>query len=233
MRRIFYSLLIPLGVACTAVEPYGDDTPAAYSPGDGTTTKNDDAGAPPRKSLPVASHDAGVWTSDAQPPPVAPPLPISTPTPAPSPTPAPVTDDGGTGPNQAADSGATTASLAAWCAGAINAFRGQNDLDPYTVSPTLAAFAAQAVASDATSGQIDGYFDGNGGDGVSRAEDELIGRDVDPGGTAEQVLELGLLDEENGEINGNGNLFSQRFSQVGCGVAQSQDGQYWIAIEYQ
>jgi hypothetical protein len=50
---------------------------------------------------------------------------------------------------------------------------------------------------------------------------------------AEQVLELGLLDEENGEINGNGNLFSQRFSQVGCGVAQSQDGQYWIAIEYQ
>jgi len=93
-------------------------------------------------------------------------------------------------------------------------------------------FATQAAASDAQSGQQDGYFNQNGGNNVSFAEDEFLGQQVDPGGTATQVLAQGLLDEENGEIDGNGNLLSQQFSQVGCGVAQASDGSYWIAIEY-
>ena len=141
-------------------------------------------------------------------------------------------DDAGTPSGD--DAGGGNAALLTACAGGINAFRGQNDLTAYTRSSALEAFAAQAAASDALSGQQDGYFDGNGGNNVSFAEDEFDGDQVDPAPPPRQVLNQGLIDEEqDGEINGANNLLSEQFSEVGCGVARASDGSYWITIEYQ
>jgi uncharacterized protein YkwD len=114
----------------------------------------------------------------------------------------------------------------------INSLRSQNGLSPYTESSQLEALAATAAASDAQSGQLDGYFDGNGGNNVSSAEDEFDGAQVYPGASALDVFNQGLSDEEQGYIDGAGNLLSQQYTQVGCGVAQASDGNYWITVEY-
>jgi uncharacterized protein YkwD len=247
MRRLAY-LLLPLGIACSAPNPLSG-YPGEYAQQQGQggqqqgTASPEDAGAPPGQAnqgggstpSPLSHNDAGSWWQpDAQsaPPVAAPPADDG------GSTPPPASDDAGgsaapdSAPSSGDDAGNANAALLAACVGGINAFRGQNDLFQYTVSTELEAFAAQAAASDAQSGQQDGYFNETGGNNVSFAEDEFDGQQIDPGATATQVLTQGLADEENGEINGDGNLLSQQFSQVGCGVAQASDGSYWIAIEY-
>ncbi|MGO8994344.1 MAG: CAP domain-containing protein [Polyangiaceae bacterium] len=248
MRRLAYLLvpLLPLGSACATVDPAGGFAGeyGQYS-GSGGASGEDSGASPPEQQgstpSPITHHDAGSWgTHDAQAPGpvVTPPPPVEPDSDAGSPSPSPG-DDGGTpiaddsGGAASEDSGSTNAALLAACAGGVNAFRGQNDLFAYTRSAALEAYAAQAAASDALSGQQDGFFNGNGGNNVSFAEDEFDGDQVDRGATAIQLLQQGLLDEEEGEINGNGNLLSQQFSEVGCGVAQASDGSYWITIEYQ
>jgi hypothetical protein len=239
------SLALLGGVACTVVNPvddYGgtdgrDSTPTGATTGTGTTGASaEDAGSATSTPSPVWHKDAGAWEPDAHVPaaPVAPPsIPVGDDASIPIlPVAPPVSDDSGA-PSSTEDAGSSLAAAVAACAGGINALRGQNDLFPYTISPSLETFAAQAAASDALSGQQDGFINGNGGEGVSFAEHEFDGDRIDPGASAYHVFEQGLLDEEEGEINGEGNLLSQQFSQVGCGVAQASDGSYWVAIEYQ
>jgi hypothetical protein len=96
----------------------------------------------------------------------------------------------------------------------------------------LEMFAAQAVVSDAMANVIDGYFANNGGSGVSSAEDELDGAEFDQGASAQDVMDLGIQYEEQGYLSGNGNLLSQQFTQLGCGVTVAGDGNAWVAIEY-
>jgi hypothetical protein len=86
------------------------------------------------------------------------------------------------------EAGVSGASVLNECVGAINALRGQNDLEAYEVSTDLEAFAASAAAADAASGEEDGYFDGSQ-QSVSFGEDELLGSQLDPTGSALQVLE--------------------------------------------
>jgi uncharacterized protein YkwD len=244
MRRLAYLLLplgVGLGVACTAVDP--DSGYPGLNRASGPNASEDAGGADPPGNpseeppgstpTPLHEHDAGSWG----------PLDAGTTV---FPPPANTGDDAGNpffppgddaGNPSAEDSGAGSIdsgsnALLTTCAGSINAYRAQNGLPAYTVSTTLLSFAAQATATDALSGQIDGYFDGNGGNGVSSAEDEWDGDEVDQGAAALEVLNQGLVDEENGYLDGNGNLLSQQFSQVGCGVAQASDGSYWIAVEY-
>jgi uncharacterized protein YkwD len=236
-RQRLAFLFLPLGVACTAPDPlsgyggaYGQQQ--GTSADDGGTTTAQPVQQPGAAPSPLHHGDAGSWEGPDAQAPVAVEPPIAPGDDA-SPGAGPLGDDAGTGPDSSGeDAGSSNAALLSACVGGINSFRGQNGLPPYTVSTALETFAAQAAASDARSGQQDGYFNGNGGNNVSSAEDELVGAQVDPGATATQVLTQGLLDEEDGEIDGNGNLLSQQFSQVGCGVAQGSDGNYWIAIEY-
>jgi cysteine-rich secretory family protein len=93
-------------------------------------------------------------------------------------------------------------------------------------------YAAQASASDAMAGNLDGYFNNNGGAGVSSAEDEFNGGEFDQGASAQVVIDEGIQYEVQGYLSGNANLLSQQYTQVGCGVATAGDGNAWVAIEY-
>jgi uncharacterized protein YkwD len=181
---------------------------------------------------PITHHDGGITQMQpdaATPTPVVPGEDAGAP-PAGDDAGTPVTPDAGT--TTTTDSGTPPSTLLTTCVSSINSLRAQNGLSPYTESSTLETFAAAAAASDAKSGNLDGYFNGNGGNNVSSAEDEFDGAQVDTGASALDVFNQGLSDEEQGYLNGAGNLLSQQYTQVGCGVAQASDGNYWITIEY-
>jgi hypothetical protein len=128
------------------------------------------------------------------------------------------------------DSG-VSAQLLALCVSQINEFRAQNGVvPPYAESPDLEAYAAQAAASDAASGQRHGYFDSTNGGGVAETEDEIDGDDVEPGGGAQQTFEQGLENDEESNGNAAANLLSENLSQAGCGFAQDLAGNWWIDI---
>ncbi len=129
------------------------------------------------------------------------------------------------------DAGTVPSPLLAQCVGEINEVRNQNDAFPLAESSALEAFAANAASSDASSGQRHGYFNQRGGGGVSDAEDEFDGSNIDPGGTAAQVLAEGLLDAEQG-FGGFGNLVNNGFSEAGCGFAKDASGNWWVTIEF-
>ncbi len=145
-------------------------------------------------------------------------------------------DDGGTrasdGGTVYADggSGVSGAALLALCVNQINEFRNQNQEVPLSESSDLEQYAAAASASDAHSGNAHRYFDSTNGGGVADTEDELDGARFDPGATAEQTMEQGLIDDEEDNGNAAGNLLDERFTQVGCGFAQDLGGNWWIDI---
>jgi Cysteine-rich secretory protein family len=128
------------------------------------------------------------------------------------------------------DAGSVPSALLSVCIGEINEVRDQNGAFLLAESADLEAFAASAAASDAASGQRHGYFDQQRGDGVSDAEVEFDGDSVEPGGTAQQVLQQGLLDAEDG-FGGFDDLVTNEFSQAGCGFAQDSTGSWWVTIE--
>jgi uncharacterized protein YkwD len=237
MRPLAYLVLslLPFGVACASPDTDYPSYSQASGPRSGSDSTSEDAGSqatqagqPPSSSQPPGStpspvwHDAGSWQPDANVVVVV-PLPPSNPS-----------YDAGTPvattPPTGDDAGSPYAAVLAQCAGGINALRGQNDLFQLTISASLESLAAQTAASNAQSGQ-NGF--GGGGNNGFGGEDDFDGERIDPGASAEQVLTQGLLDEEEGELNGENNLLDQRFSQVGCGVAQTSDGSYWITIEYE
>ena len=137
--------------------------------------------------------------------------------------------DAGTG----ATDGSDPSTLLSLCVGEINEVRNQNGAFPYAESTQLEAYAAQAATSDAMSGQSHGYFEQTNGGGVASTENEYDGAQIDPGGTAQQVLSQGLLDDEQQGGGGLGNLVTDQFSQVGCGFAQDGAGNWWVTIELQ
>jgi hypothetical protein len=136
-------------------------------------------------------------------------------------------------PDSGAPADAGASALLALCVSQINAIRNQNGSQPYAESAQLEAFAAKAAASDAQSGQQDGYFNQTGGGGVASTENEYIGSQLDPGGSAQQVLSQGLQDDEQGQTGGFGNLVTGQFSQVGCGFAKDSSGNWWVTLEFQ
>jgi len=145
------------------------------------------------------------------------------------------TPDSGAGwaPEGGTGSG-TSSTLLSLCVGEINELRNQNGAFPYIESSQLEAFAAQAAQSDATSGTFHGYFNQTNGGGVAFTEDEFDGAQIDQGGTAQQVLNQGLLDdEEDGNSRGFDNLVTNQFSEVGCGFAKDSTGNWWVTIEFQ
>jgi len=123
--------------------------------------------------------------------------------------------------------------LLSLCVGEINEVRNQNGAFPYTESPTLEAYAALAATSDAQSGQAHGYFYQTNGGSVATTEDELDGANVDPGGTAQQVLSQGLLGYQQNGGGGFDNIVTDQLSQVGCGFAQDGAGNWWVVIALQ
>jgi hypothetical protein len=138
-------------------------------------------------------------------------------------------DAGTVGP----EGGGVPSTLLSLCVGEINEVRNQNGAFPYAESSQLEAYAALAAASDAQSGQAHGYFYQTNGGGVATTEDEFNGDDVDPGGTAQQVLNQGLLDDEQNGGGGFDNLVTNQLSQVGCGFAQDAAGNWWVTIAFQ
>lgn len=141
--------------------------------------------------------------------------------------------DAGTGRGDdsgASDDGGDVAALLPLCVSQVNEFRDQNDEVPLTESSDLETYAAAAASADAHSGVRNGYFDDTGGGGVAATEDELDGARFDPGGTAQQTLEQGLLDDEQDNGNAAANLLDTQFSQVGCGFAQDLSGNWWVVI---
>lgn len=142
-------------------------------------------------------------------------------------------DDAGTWQDAggwATDAG-TPSALLALCVGEINELRNQNGAFPYVESSALEYFAAKAASSDAQTGQLHGYFDQTSGGGIAFTENEYDGAQIDPGGTAQQVLSQGLLDDEDGNGGGFVNLVTNQFSEVGCGFAQDGTGNWWVTIE--
>jgi uncharacterized protein YkwD len=126
--------------------------------------------------------------------------------------------------------GGDVAALLPLCVSQVNEFRDQNDEVPLTESSDLESYAAAAASADAHSGVRNGYFDDTGGGGVAATEDELDGARFEPGGTAQQTLEQGLLDDEEDNGNAAANLLDTQFSQVGCGFAQDLSGNWWVVI---
>jgi uncharacterized protein YkwD len=122
------------------------------------------------------------------------------------------------------------AALLSLCVNQINEFRNQNQEVPLSESSDLEQYAAAASASDAHSGVAHGYFDSTNGGGVADTEDELDGARFDPGATAEQTMEQGLIDDEQDNGNAAANLLDDQFTQVGCGFAQDLSGNWWIDI---
>jgi hypothetical protein len=133
--------------------------------------------------------------------------------------------DGGT-----SGDGGDIAELLPLCVSQINEFRNQNQEVPLTESTDLESYAAAASASDAHSGIAHGYFNSTGGGGVADTEDELDGARFDPGASAQQTMEQGLLDDEQDNGNAAANLLDTQFSQVGCGFAQDLSGNWWVVI---
>jgi cysteine-rich secretory family protein len=126
--------------------------------------------------------------------------------------------------------GGAVSALLPLCVSQINQFRDQNQEIPLSESSDLEAYAAAAATADAQSGVLHGYFDDTGGGGVAATEDELDGARFDPGATAQQTMEQGLLDEEQNNGQAAANLLDTQFSQVGCGFAQDLSGNWWVVI---
>jgi hypothetical protein len=190
-------------------------TPAPTSPAPTSTTPAPtpwaDAGAPPWDAGSQPAWDSGGWASEAG------------------------DDDAGIWRDAVAPTpdASVPSTLLSLCVGEINELRNQNGAFPYIESSQLEAYAAQAAASDAQSGQAHGYFNQTNGGGVAFTEDEFAGEQVDPGGTAQQVLNQGLLDDEENQGGGFDNLVTNQLSQVGCGFAQDTSGNWWVTIEFQ
>jgi uncharacterized protein YkwD len=140
-------------------------------------------------------------------------------------------DSGAPSDSGAGDSGSVQALLAR-CVTDVNAARMQYGLTALARAADLETYAAQASTSDAMAGNLDGYFNNNGGAGVSSAEDEFNGGEFNQGASAQDVIDQGIQYEVQGYLSGNGNLLSQQYTQVGCGVATAGDGNAWVAIEY-
>jgi hypothetical protein len=234
------SLLVAASVPAALAGCSGPAGTLPATDGAGPLTNGD---SPPPSSPP----------SSTPPPPPPTSSPTSTST-SPPPPPPPALDAGTEGPGSEGGSGeeagaydagggdagsvvptdgGVPSTLLSLCVGEINEVRNQNGAFPYTESTQLESYAALAAASDAQSGQAHGYFYQTSGGGVATTEDELDGANVDPGGTAQQVLSQGLLAYQQNGGGGFDNLVTNQLSQVGCGFAQDGAGNWWVVIALQ
>jgi hypothetical protein len=142
------------------------------------------------------------------------------------------TEEGGA-PVATSDGGAGTAVLA-HCLATLNTYRAQANVSALTESSALESYAAAASSSDAQSGQTHGYYAGNDGNGVSSAESELPGWPLDQYGSLSDMIDQGVaaIFQQGPGAAPYDNLVNATFTQAGCGVAQTGDGNVWVAIEY-
>jgi len=192
--------------------PTSTSPPAPTSP-TGTATSSPPPSSPPAADSGAGGWDAGGWAPEA----------------------GTYDDAGGWGDagTVSPEGGGVASTLLSLCVGEVNEVRNQNGAFPYAESSQLEAYAALAAASDAQSGQAHGYFYQTNGGGVASTEDEFNGDNVDPGGTAQQVLNQGLLDDEQNGGGGFDNLVTDQLTQVGCGFAQDSAGNWWVTIAFQ
>jgi hypothetical protein len=149
-------------------------------------------------------------------------------------------DDGGATPTEdgsasvATPDGGATAAVLARCVAALNSYRTQAGVSAVTESSALESYAAAASASDAQSGQTHGYYAGNDGNGVSSAESELPGWPLDQYASVDDMIDQGVaaIFQQGPGAAPYDNLVNASFKQAGCGVAQTADGNVWVAIEY-
>jgi hypothetical protein len=142
------------------------------------------------------------------------------------------TEDGST--TVAASDGGASAAVLAHCVAALNSYRTQASVSALTESSALESYAAAASASDAQSGQTHGYYAGNDGNGVSSAESELPGWPLDQYASVDDMIDQGVaaIFQQGPGAAPYDNLVNASFKQAGCGVAQTPDGNVWVAIEY-
>ncbi len=131
------------------------------------------------------------------------------------------------------DSGAPSALLVR-CVADLNSYRSQAGVSALTESSALEAYGALAAASDAQSGTTHGYFTANHGNGVSAAESELPAWPLNQYASTSDLIDQGVAAIFN---QGPGaapydNLVNATFTQAGCGVTTTTDGNVWVTFEY-
>jgi hypothetical protein len=153
------------------------------------------------------------------------------------------TDDGGASeggmatPGDASaptSDGGASSSLLARCVSDLNSYRSQAGVKALTESSALEAYGALAATSDSQSGTVHGYFAGNSGNGVSAAESEIPGWALNQYASASDLVDQGVSAIFN---QGPGaapydNLVNATFTQAGCGLATTSDGNVWVTFEY-
>jgi uncharacterized protein YkwD len=239
------ALVLSLGVllaACSSsrgVLPSGDGAGPIGSDGPGSppSSPTSTPTAPPTSSPPAPTSSPPWATPDAAAPPWDGGAGAWTPDAGVAIEAGAAADSGGwgtdSGPGWPTTDAGTTSGLLALCVSSINQVRSQHGAPPYQESPDLETYAAMNAAADAQSLVFFGYFNQTGGGGVASTENEYDGGQIDPGGSAQQVMQIGLVDDQDGFTGGIGNLLSNQYSQVGCGFATDVAGNWWVAIEFQ
>jgi len=130
-----------------------------------------------------------------------------------------------------AGTGAGTTQLLALCVQQINGMRAQAGAAPLDEATDLEAYAAQAAASDARSGNRHGYFYATGGgNGVAATEDELDGAQIAPGADAQATFEQGFQQDVQARGGAYANLVDTQLASAGCGFAQDAGGNWWVVM---
>jgi len=197
----------PSANAPTDNNPSGDDN-GAGSPGATSTPSPVISGDPPSDGEATSGNDGGGANGDGGTP----------------------TSDASTPPS---DAGASSALLAR-CVSDLNSYRSQAGVTALTESSALEAYGALAATSDSQSGTTHGYFSTNDGSGVSAAESELPGWPLNQYASTSDLVDQGVAAIFN---QGPGaapydNLVNATFTQAGCGVATTSDGNVWVTFEY-
>jgi hypothetical protein len=104
----------------------------------------------------------------------------------------------------------------AFCVDQTNSYRASVGLAPLANAADLDAFSAVAVKYDALAGAPHVYFEQTNGDGVSRAEIELLGwRNF----TVRDAITQGLAQMwAGGPAGEHYRIIAGSYSQVGCGI---------------
>jgi uncharacterized protein YkwD len=122
------------------------------------------------------------------------------------------------------------------CVDVINSYRATlSDVPAYTRSSSLEQFAAVGAEDDSQTGEAHGHFiSTNGGNGVAYAENEIPGWPENQYGSITAVIDQGMqMMWAEGPGGGHyDNMSSTQYTQAGCGIYVTSDGNVWITTDF-
>jgi uncharacterized protein YkwD len=121
------------------------------------------------------------------------------------------------------------------CVDVTNQYRATNGKSPLARSAALEGYAAEGAQYDAARNSPHGHFMATNGGGIAWAENEIPGWDTSWGnGTVIGVVDEGLeaMWDEGPGGGHHDNMNSSDFTELGCGIHVTGNGEVWVVQDF-